>query len=108
QEQFGGTVAVTDQYPGTGDNSQGGFVIFDPGQYAERTGLLLIIHAIYTAWTSHCDIRPYTGWVIGYDETTLAQTSVINLTPNGNEGAMWQSGAGLASDGKNIFFLDGN
>jgi|SRR5438552_1241709 len=108
QEQFGGPVAVTAQYPGTGDNSQGGFVIFDPGQYAERTGLLLINHAIYTAWTSHCDIRPYTGWVIGYDETTLAQTSVINLTPNGNEGAMWQSGAGLASDGKNIFFLDGN
>ena len=108
QEQFGGPVAVTAQYPGTGDNSQGGFVIFDPGQYAERTGLLLINHTIYTAWTSHCDIRPYTGWVIGYDETTLAQTSVINLTPNGNEGAMWQSGAGLASDGKNIFFLDGN
>jgi len=108
QEQFGGPVAVTAQYPGTADNSQGGFVIFDPGQYAERTGLLLINHTIYTAWTSHCDIRPYTGWVIGYDETTLAQTSVINLTPNGNEGAMWQSGAGLASDGKNIFFLDGN
>ena len=108
QEQFGGPVAVTAQYPGTGDNSQGGFVIFDPGQYAERTGLLLINHTIYTAWTSHCDIRPYTGWVIGYDATTLAQTSVINLTPNGNEGAIWESGGGLASDGKNIFFLDGN
>lgn len=108
QEQFGGPVAVTAQYPGTGDNSQGGFVVFDPGQYAERTGLLLINHTIYTAWTSHCDIRPYTGWIIGYDENTLAQTSVINMTPNGNEGAIWQSGAGLASDGKNIFFLDGN
>ena len=107
-EEFGGPVAVAAQYPGTGDNSQNGFVIFDPAQYAERTGLLLINHIIYTAWTSHCDIRPYTGWIMGYDESTMAQTSVLNVTPNGNEGAIWQSGSGIASDGKNIFFLDGN
>jgi hypothetical protein len=33
---------------------------------------------------------------------------VLNLTPNGNEGAIWQSGAGIASDGQNLFFLDAN
>jgi len=98
QEEFGGPVAVQAQYPGTGDNSQNGYVIFDPKQYAERQGLLLIGHAIYTAWTSHCDFRPYTGWLIGYNESSLAQSSVLNLTPNGNEGAIWQSGAGMASD----------
>lgn len=108
QEEFGGPVAVQAQYPGSGDNSQNGNVIFDPKQYAERQGLLLINHVIYTGWTSHCDSRPYTGWLIGYDESTLAQTSVLNLTPNGNEGAIWQSGAGMASDGKNIYFLDAN
>ena len=68
QEQFGGPVAVRAKYPGTGDNSHNGYVIFDPGQYAERQGLLLLNHVIYTAWTSHCDFRPYTGWVIGYSE----------------------------------------
>ena len=92
------------KYPGTGDNSQGGFVVFDPAQYAERQGLLLLNHVIYTAWTSHCDNRPYTGWIMGYDETTLAQTYLLNVTPNGNEGAIWQAGAGMAADANNIYF----
>jgi hypothetical protein len=107
-EEFGGPVAVKAMYPGTGDDSHDGYVIFDPAQYAERQGLLLLNHVIYTAWTSHCDQRPYTGWLIGYDEGTLARTSVLNLTPNGNEGSIWQSGSGIASDGKNLFFLDAN
>lgn len=101
-------MTVQAQYPGNGDGSKNGNVIFDAKQYAERAGLLLLNHVIYTAWTSHCDIRPYTGWIIGYNESTLAQTSVIDVTPNGNEGALWQAGAGLASDGSNIFFLDAN
>jgi len=108
REEFGGPVAVKAKFPGSGDNSHNGSVIFDPGQYAERAGLLLLNHVIYTAWTSHCDHRPYTGWVIGYNEGTLAQTSVLNVTPNGNEGAIWQAGAGIASDGQNLFFLDAN
>ena len=107
-EEFGGPVTVKAKNKGTGDNSHHGYVIFDPGQYAERQGLLLLNHVIYTAWTSHCDYRPYTGWLIGYNESTLAQTSVLNLTPNGSEGSIWQSGAGIASDGKNLFFLDAN
>jgi outer membrane protein assembly factor BamB len=72
-EQFGGPTAIRAKYPGHGDNSHGGFVYFDPGQYAERQALLLLNGVIYTGWTSHCDFRPYTGWVIGYSETTLNQ-----------------------------------
>lgn len=108
-EQFGGPVAVAAKYPGTGDNSQGGYVIFDPKQYKERAGLLLLNHTVYTSWTSHCDIRPYTGWIMSYNETTLAQESVLNLTPNGSEGSIWQAGAGPAADSTgNIYFLDAN
>ncbi len=108
-EEFGGPIDIAAQYAGTGDNSQGGFVIFDPKQYKERSGLLLLNHAIYTAWASHCDIRPYTGWIIGYDETTLLQQSVLNVTPNGNEGAIWAAGSGLAADSSgNIYFDDAN
>jgi len=96
-------------YPGTGANSSGGNVVFDPAQYKERASLLLLNGVIYTAWASHCDDTPYTGWIIGYDETTLAQTSVLNITPNGTEAAIWMSGAGLAADsGNNIYFLAGN
>jgi hypothetical protein len=84
-------------------------VVFDPGQYKERAALLLLNGVIYTGWASHCDIRPYTGWIMGYSESTLAQTSVLNVTPNGNEGAIWMAGAGLAADTSgNIYFLDAN
>jgi hypothetical protein len=108
-ELFGGPVDIQATYPGTGDNSSGGNVVFDPAQYKERAALLLLNGVIYTGWASHCDIRPYTGWIIGYSESTLAQTSVLNVTPNGNEGALWMAGAGLAADTSgNIYFLDAN
>ncbi len=108
KEQPGSPITVTAKFPGTGDNSQGGYVIFDPGQYAERQGLLLLNGVVYTAWTSHCDRRPYTGWVIGYNMKTGAQDGVLNLTPNGSQGAIWQTGAGMASDGTYIYLLTGN
>jgi outer membrane protein assembly factor BamB len=104
-----GPVDITAQYPGTGDNSSNGYVIFDPGQYKERAGLLLVGGTVYLAFSSHCDFRPYTGWVMGYSARTLAQTTVLNLTPNANEGAIWGSGAGMAADNSgNIFLLDAN
>lgn len=104
-------VEVTAQYPGNGEDSSGGYVMFDPAQYKERSGLLQLNGVIYLAWASHCDIQPYTGWVMGYNGTTLAQTSVINVTPNGpgGEGAIWGAGAGLAADSNGyIYFLDAN
>lgn len=108
-EELGGPVDVAATYPGTGDNSSGGNVIFDPKQYKERPGLLIMNGQVYTSWSSHCDIRPYTAWIISYAETTLAQTSVLDITPNGSEGSVWQSGAGPAADtGGNIYFLTAN
>jgi len=96
-------------YPGTGANSSDGKVVFDPSQYAERAGLLLMNGEIYLAWTSHCDSGPYTGWLMSYNESTLAQTSVLDVTPNGSEGAIWMAGSGLAADANGfIYFLDGN
>ena len=82
---------------------------FDPEQYEERSSLLLLNGVIYMGWTSHCDDTPYTGWVMGYSESTLQQTSVVNVTPNGSQGGIWMAGAGLAADSSgNIYFLDGN
>ena len=96
-------------FPGNGDNSQGGNVVFDPSQYAERAALTLVNGNLYTGWTSHCDIGLYTGWVIAYSESTLQQTAVLNLTPNGNEGSVWMSGAGLAADSSGfLYLLDAN
>ena len=108
-EVYKGPVDISAKYPGTGDNSSGGYVIFDPSQYKERAGLLQVGGVVYLAWASHCDIRPYTGWIMGYNLTSLKQTTVLNVTPNGNEGAIWGSGAGMAADGEgNIILLDAN
>ncbi len=108
-ELYNGPVDIAAEFPGSGDDSSGGFVVFDPAQYAERASLLLIDNLVYLAWTSHCDIRPYTGWIMGYNLTTLAQETVLNVTPNGQQGSIWGSGTGLAADNSgNIFFLDAN
>jgi hypothetical protein len=108
-EQFGGPQEIQASFPGKGDNSSGGSVAFAPGKYEERAGLLLVNGIVYTAWTSHCDSRPYTGWVISYDQNTLAQVSVLNVTPNGSEGAIWMAGAGPAADTSgNVYLLDAN
>jgi hypothetical protein len=108
-ELSGSPVEIQATYPGSGANSSGGNVIFAPGQYAERAGLLLMNGTLYLGWTSHCDDGPYTGWLMAYSESTLAQTSVLNLTPNGSDGSIWMSGAGLAADSSgNIYFLDAN
>jgi hypothetical protein len=108
-ELLGGPTTVQASYPGTGANSSNGEVIFDPGQYAERAGLLLSGGVIYTGWTSHCDFDPYTGWAIAYNESNLSQNGVLNLTPNGSEGSIWQSGGGLAADSQgNIYALTAN
>jgi len=108
-EITGSPTEVSATYPGTGDNTQNGNVVFDPAQYAERAALLLLNGNIYLTWTSHCDTRPYTGWVMQYSETSLQQVQVLNLTPNGNGGSIWMSGDGPAADSSgNIYFLDAN
>jgi hypothetical protein len=109
-ELFGGPSEIVAKYPGIGDNSNNGYVILDPGQYAERVGLLELGHSrLFLAFTSHCDQRPYTGWVIAYSATTLGQLSVLNVTPNGDEGAIWMSGSAMSADSLgNIYFLDAN
>ena len=108
-ELFGGPATIQATYPGTGPNSTGSNVVFDPGQYKERAALLLLNGVVYTAWASHCDFDPYNGWIMGFSASTLAMTTVLNITPNGTEGAIWMSGVGPAVDSTgNIYLLDAN
>jgi hypothetical protein len=108
-EQSGSPTLITGTYPGKGANSLNGQVVFDPKQYKERAALLLQGGVIYTSWASHCDSDPYTGWVMAYSESTFQQVAVLNVTPNGSEGAIWMSGAGPAADATgNVYFLDAN
>jgi hypothetical protein len=98
QEEFGGPSEITATFPGTGDDSNNGTVYFDPKQYKSRPGLLLLNGVVYAGWGSHCDLRPYTGWLMGFDQSTLKRVSVFNFAPNGNEAALWNAGGGLTAD----------
>ena len=102
--EFGSPMEVQATFP-----KSSGTTTFDPKQYKERSALLLYNGTVYTSWASHCDIQPYSAWIIGYNEANLSQVSVLDLTPNGSEGSIWQAGAGPAADANgNIFVLLAN
>ena len=94
-EVAGGPREITATY-----DTAGGTITFDPGQYLERAGLLLLNHTVYTTWTSHCDNKFYTGWIIAYNQGTLQRTAVLNIAPNsGGVGpSIWMSGGAPAVD----------
>jgi hypothetical protein len=104
-ELLNGPVEIAATFP-----NNGGSTSFSAGQYEERAALLLMNGTIYTSWTSHCDIPPYTGWVIAFAESTLARTAVLNVAPNSGAGpAIWMAGGGPAADSAgNIYLLTAN
>lgn len=92
-----------------------GGVTFLPLDHLQRPGLLLADNTVYVVFGSHGDTSIYYGWVLGYDKTSLVQTSAFNTSPNptisgrGGETAIWMSGAGPAADANsNIYVSTGN
>ena len=84
-------------------------IAFDPQVHFNRPGLMLLNGVVYAGFGSHCDVGNYYGWLIGFDAQTLAPTQVFNTTPNGGQGAIWQSGGGVASDSQgNLYAGTGN
>jgi uncharacterized protein (TIGR03437 family) len=106
-EQPDSPVVIQATYPGTGEG--GNMLTFNPKNYKQRPGLLLLGGTVYTGWSSHCDLGTYHGWLIGYDSQSLKQVAVYNETPNGNEGSFWSGGAAPAVDSSgNIYIVAGN
>ena len=92
----------------TAKNVMGQTITFDPTTQKARPGLLLLNSDVYTSWGSHCDRGTYYGWLLAYDESTLAQKLVFNVAPDHGQGALWNSGAGPATDGRYIYFETSN
>ncbi len=109
-EISGSPVVIQASVPGEGEGSYGtGTVAFDNLLENSRPGILLMDGVVYLAFSSLCDKRPYHGWILGYDESTLAQVSVFNTSPNGIASGIWQSGNGMVGDSSgNIFMATGN
>src|SRR5712692_3509588 len=109
-EKFGGPKAIQASVRGIGAGGDGqGNIPFDSLRQNQRAALLLSGGRVYIAWASFCDIDPYHGWLLGYAAANLQQVAVFNATPNGTEGAIWQSGAGPSADSNgNIYVITGN
>ena len=107
-EQSGSPKTITATYtiPGTSTTDT-----FNPMQYKERAGLLLINGTIYLSWASHCDDDPYQGWLMAYNESTLQAGPVLNIAPSGANAraSIWMADSAMAADSSgNIFFLAAN
>ena len=98
-EKFGGPVNVQGSVPGTGAGSKNGVVTFDPLADVQRPGLLLEtnpstgVETVYIGWAGAAH-----GWLMAYNAKTLQQTAILNTTPDGLRGGVWQSGNGIAAD----------
>jgi hypothetical protein len=105
-ELLNGPVEVAATFPASG----GGTSTFQASKYEERAALLLANGAIYTSWTSHCDVAPYGGWVIAYAESSLRRSAMLNVAANSSHGpAIWMAGGGPAADSSgNIYLLTAN
>ena len=84
-------------------------IYFNAMKQQDRPGLIIDHGTLYTAWASHGDNGPYHGWILGFDPATLAVTGVLNTTPNGGLGGIWQGGSVTTTDAAgNLYFETGN
>jgi hypothetical protein len=95
---------------GTGDATNGaGLITFDPAFHNQRAGLALASGTVYVTFASYCDTRPYHGWLMGFDATSLEPTAAFVTTPNGSAGGIWQAGSAPAiDDDGNVYLTTGN
>jgi hypothetical protein len=71
----------------------------------QRPGLLLDGGIVYVALGGDNN----RGLLLAHDATTLAQEAVWTVTPTGQSGGLWQSGAAPAADADgNIYLMTGN
>lgn len=85
-----------------------GGLTFDSRMQWQRPGLAIKNGRIYVAFCSIGDIGTWYGWLVSYDESTLAQREVWNAAPGG-DGGIWMSGEppGFDDDG-NLILVTGN
>lgn len=104
--------ALRASVPGTTEPNDGnGRVEFRALRQNQRSALLLNNNVISIAFSSHCVIRPYQGWVLSYDSRSLEQIGAFNVAPNNpkGKGGIWHSGGGPAADAAgNVYVMTGD
>jgi len=113
-------IVITASVAGTGMDSSGGKVTFNPKQENQRAALTLAGGIVYVCYAGYSDTDPYHGWVIGFNATNLMQltnyvfctdpnATIATFGVNAAEAGIWMGGGGLAVDGNtNLYFEVGN
>jgi hypothetical protein len=87
---------------GTAQNAAG--QSFHPTTELQRPGLLLMDGVVYAAFGSDCDHPPWQGWVFGVSTAGIVKARWVAVA-SGSGAGIWQSGAGLTSDGSGRILL---
>src|SRR6202453_3082833 len=101
-EQYGGPMPIS----ASSVSNQGQVTVFNSLHQLNRPGLLLLNGTIYIAFGSNSCNDDNNGWVLAYDETSLAQTAVFNTSPDHGLTSIWQPGNGLNPDENGNMFVE--
>jgi hypothetical protein len=104
-EKFGAPVHITGSVSGTGWDNNNGTIQIEVGCY-QRNGLALnpVSNEIYIGF-GHCNH----GWLLAYDKTALQQKAILNDTPDGAGGGLWNGGGAPVIDDETgkVFIMTG-
>jgi hypothetical protein len=94
----------------SGHPSNDSNVAFSAKYNMERPGVMVQNGAVYAAFASHCDYKPYDGFVVRVNISTHAKTLWSDESGvTYNRAGIWQGGGGIMSDGSGrIFVTSGN
>jgi hypothetical protein len=81
-------------------------IFFNALRNLQRAAVTLNNGRAYLAFASHGDVLPYHGWILGYDESTLAATAVFCTNPNGDDCGIWQGGGKIAVDSQGFMYVE--
>jgi hypothetical protein len=99
--EMGSPAVIAPTAMGNGVGTVDGKLTMDGRKLFNRTGLLLQDGVLYIAFGAHSDGEPrfnYHGWIVAYDAHNLHQLAALCTTPDGIQGGVWQSGAGLSAE----------
>jgi hypothetical protein len=100
-----GAITYKQRIAGHPTNDSG--LTFNATVQGQRPGLLLMNGWVYGAFSSHCDHGSYDGYVAGFNVGSPGTTTLWadDVGVSNKKGGIWQSGAGLMSDGSGRIFL---
>ena len=109
----GSPVKITASVPGSASDStpgpKGPTISFNPKMHQQRPALALSNGVVLVSWAAHEDKKPYHGWIMGFNSTSLATVGVVAVVPDGDGGGIWQGGRAPTLDASgNVYFATGN